>query len=57
MKINFLELVCDFIKDEGGNWWFVNTRAFILAEEVKVDFKLITLHDDEPVENAEKKKL
>jgi hypothetical protein len=30
LKITFQELVCDFIKDEGGNWWYLNTRAFIL---------------------------
>jgi hypothetical protein len=57
LKVSFTELVCDFVKDEGGNWWYLNTRAFILAEDIKVDVKLITMHDDVPEENAEKKKL
>jgi hypothetical protein len=26
-------MVCDFIKDEGGNWWYINTKAFILSKE------------------------
>lgn len=57
LKITFTELVCDFIKDEGGNWWYLNTRAFLIAEDIKVDVRLITNHDDEPLENAAKKKL
>ena len=57
LKITFTQLVCDFIKDEGGNWWYVNTKAFILQEDVKVDMKLITMHDDEPVQATEKKKM
>jgi hypothetical protein len=57
LKINFVELVCDFIKDEGGNWWYVNTKAFILQEEAKIDIKPITMHDDEVDETVEKKKL
>ena len=57
LKLAFTELVCDFVKDEGGNWWYLNTRAFILLEDIKIDVKLITMHDDVPEENAEKKKL
>lgn len=57
LKITFLELVCDFIKDEGDNWWYINTRAFILQEDIKIDCKLITMHDDTPEENISKQKL
>ena len=55
--MNFTELVCDFIRDEGGNWWYLNTRAFILAQDVKVDVRLITMHDDVPIEAAERRRL
>jgi hypothetical protein len=57
LKVKFRELVCDFIKDEGGNWWYVNTKAFILQEDKKVDLKLITMHDDLPDETVRKQKL
>lgn len=30
LKIHFEEFVADFIKDEGGNWWFINVKAFII---------------------------
>lgn len=29
-KVKFEELVCDYIKDEGGNWWLTNVKAFKL---------------------------
>ena len=45
------------MKDEGGNWWYVNTKAFILAEDKKVDLRPITLHEDEIDETVQKKKL
>ena len=38
-------MVCDFIKDEGGNWWYINTKAFIQSKEEKIDPKIITNHD------------
>lgn len=57
LKINFTELVCDFIRDEGGNWWYLNTRAFILKHDIKVDVRLITMHDDVPVEAADRRRL
>jgi hypothetical protein len=28
MKINFTEMVCDFIKDESGIWWMVRVVGF-----------------------------
>ena len=28
--INLLELVGDFVKDEQGNWWLVNIKAFLI---------------------------
>jgi len=28
--VTFTELVGDFIKDEEGNWWLVNIKAFII---------------------------
>jgi LMBR1 domain-containing protein 1 len=57
LKLTFTEMVCDFIRDEGGNWWYLNTRAFILAHDVKVDVRLITMHDDVPVEAGERRRL
>jgi LMBR1 domain-containing protein 1 len=32
MKIQFDELACDFIKDEGGNWWLINVKAFQISK-------------------------
>lgn len=32
--INLLELVGDFVKDESGNWWLVNVKAFRIEERV-----------------------
>jgi hypothetical protein len=26
--VNFSEMVGDFIKDEAGNWWLINIKAF-----------------------------
>ena len=46
LNVKFKEFVCDFIKDEGGNWWFINVKAFILETEGKVSLKPITMHDD-----------
>jgi hypothetical protein len=47
-KISIIKSEDNFsrVKDEGGNWWYINTKAFILAEDIKVDVKLITMHDD-----------
>ena len=56
LKAQFDELVCDFIKDESGNWWYVNTRAFILKGDPKVDIKLITMYDPDTAEIPKKKK-
>lgn len=47
--------MCDFVKDEGGNWWFINVKAFILDSDDKIDIKPITMHDDE-VNDEEKPK-
>ena len=33
--INLLELVGDFVKDEEGNWWLVNVKAFLIEERMK----------------------
>jgi hypothetical protein len=57
LKVTFTELVCDFIRDEGGNWWYLNTRAFILAHDVKADVRLITMHEDTPAEAGERRRL
>ena len=57
LKVNFTEFVADFIKDEGGNWWFVNVKAFILEGEVKkIDIKPIVSHDHEDTEEESKGK-
>lgn len=48
-------MVCDFIKDEGGNWWYINTKAFVLEKEpgadpfkeIIIDYKPISSHDCE----------
>lgn len=62
----FDEMVCDFIKDEGGNWWYINTKAFVLSKnegddphkEVIIDYKPISSHDcDVEIDDGEKKKL
>lgn len=49
----------DFIKDEGGNWWYINTRGFVLSNPIeKVNVKPITMFGeyDPPVAlNTEKK--
>lgn len=45
--MQFEEFVADFVKDEGGNWWFINTRAFILSNpEEKVNVRNITMFGD-----------
>jgi hypothetical protein len=33
--IEITELVGDFIKDETGNWWLVNIKAFKVIEKIK----------------------
>lgn len=33
--INLLELVGDFLKDEEGNWWLVNIKAFLIEQRIK----------------------
>jgi hypothetical protein len=40
-------LVCDFVKDEAGTWWFINVKAFILDKCDKVSFRPITMHDED----------
>ena len=30
LKVSFQEFIADFIKDESGNWWLINVKAFIL---------------------------
>ena len=47
LEIKFKEFVCDFIRDEGGNWWFINVKAFILITEGKINLKPIIMHHDE----------
>lgn len=32
--INITEIVGDFIKDEVGNWWLVNIKAFKMVERI-----------------------
>ena len=55
--MRFKEFVCDFIKDEGGNWWFINVKAFILeGEHKKINIKPIVNHDHDEVEDDEKVK-
>lgn len=56
LSIRFKEMVCDFVKDEGGNWWFINVKAFILENEGKVSLKPITSHDDESYDDDKVKK-
>lgn len=47
LQVSFEEFVGDFIKDEGGNWWFVSVRAFILSRpDEKVNIKQITMFGD-----------
>ena len=29
--VTFEQLVCDFIRDEAGTWWFLNLKAYVLA--------------------------
>jgi len=35
--IEFSELVCDFVKDQGGLWWLLNVKAFELVSGPKLD--------------------
>lgn len=30
LGVTFLEFIGDFIKDESGIWWFINTKGFII---------------------------
>jgi hypothetical protein len=30
-----MELVGDFLKDEQGNWWLVNIKAFLIEQRIK----------------------
>ena len=47
LRLNFEEFVADFTKDEGGNWWFLNCKAFVLANpDQKLNFKHITMFGD-----------
>ena len=56
LAIRFKEFVCDFVRDEGGNWWFINVKAFILLTEGKVNMKPIVMHDDEYIYDDKPKK-
>ena len=38
--IKFTELVGDFIRDEVGNWWLVNVKAFKIEEKIKSSLKV-----------------
>lgn len=33
------EIVGDFIKDEMGNWWLINIKAFKMIEKLKKNIK------------------
>lgn len=44
VQVSFEEFVGDFIKDEGGNLWYINTRGFVLSKPTeKVNIKPITM--------------
>lgn len=30
----FIELICDFIKDEDGQWWFLQVKSFRIKDGV-----------------------
>ena len=32
LKTSFHEFVADFIKDESGNWWLINVKAFVFDQ-------------------------
>jgi hypothetical protein len=55
LKVGFKEFVADFMRDEGGNWWFINAKAFILDKEGKVSLKPITMYGED-FENEKPKK-
>lgn len=33
--VNLLQLVADFVKDEEGNWWLVNVKAFLVEAKLR----------------------
>lgn len=39
------EMICDFIKDESGLWWFIGCRAFKqdLSHPGKISLRFFTL--------------
>ena len=44
--IKFTELVGDFIRDEVGNWWLVNVKAFKIEEKIKSSLKANNLVEE-----------
>jgi len=54
--VNLKELVGDFIKDEEGNWWLVNIKAFKVEQKPKLSSSLTQLHSDKVGWVGEKEK-
>lgn len=44
--LDITDLVGDFIKDQRGNWWLINIKAFKIIEKMKRSIKTKTLMSD-----------
>lgn len=48
--IDFSEIVGDFIKDEAGNWWLINVKAFRIDSKVLKNPQLMNSNVKEETE-------
>lgn len=47
--INLSELVGDFVKDEQGNWWLVNIKAFRIEAKLRAALSVACTEGEERV--------
>eukprot|EP00742_Colponemidia_sp_Colp-10_P005596 GILJ01005982.1.p1 GENE.GILJ01005982.1~~GILJ01005982.1.p1 ORF type:complete len:988 (+),score=146.86 GILJ01005982.1:2024-4987(+) len=47
LNVHFDEFVADFIKDEGGQWWFIQVKAFHLVHKMSPNVAAFVMQNDD----------